>query len=333
MKKEKGIYHKTFYCSDLGNCSDGDRIFDIFLLSDVRYCSNDRGIKWLDIKLDDRTGSMRAKIWSDRIKMEYEGFCGQIVIVSGKINYYAGNPQMSIEQMQLAKDGEFALSELVRTLGKAKIKMYIEQMLSMVEMIESKDIKQYVKCFINDEMLQNMAVLPVNLKGHHAYRGGLLEHVCEVVTMVYHQMKSTEPVRELKYDKDLALAAALLHDIGCLKCYSENGYSHSVENSARLLGNAHISHAMLLDAKVKYSLNEDTYALLMHIIDASHGSVEPMTMEAMIVKSMNCLSAEIEMYENSCVQSELFMQKSDFIWSKDLKREISKVRRERSARE
>ena len=50
-------------------------------------------------------------------------------------------------------------------------------------------------------------------------------------------------------------------------------------------------------------------------------------MEAMIVKKMNELSAEMEMYEFSCSINDFYQQEADFIWSKELKREIIRLGR------
>lgn len=333
MRKEKGVYHKTFYCSELGNCSDGDKIFDIFLLSDVRYCSNDRGIKWLDINLNDRSGSIRAKVWSDRIQMEYEGFCGQIVLVSGRVNYFNGSPQISVDKMQLAKDEEFELTEVVRTLDKEKVQVYKDRICSMIEQIGSKDIKEYVMSLVNTKTLEKMAELPVHLKGHHSYRGGLLEHIYEVSATAYYYVKSTFAIRDIKYDVDLVLAGAMLHDIGSLVRYREDGYRYLIQSTQKLLGNSYATYMLLNDARKEKALEEETFGLLMHIVDASHGTAEPATMEAMIVRDMNRLSAEIEMYENSCLQN-VFSQKTttEFIWSSELKREISTVRRKNNGK-
>lgn len=328
MRKEKGIYNKTFYCEDVQNCSDGDKIFDIFLLADVRYCSNDRGVKWLNMRLEDKSGSVRAKVWSEKLEMEYEGFCGQIVLVSGSVTYFAGTPELSVEKMQIAKEGEFEFSEVIKTLRKEKVQVYCDEIMAMIEKIASKEIKAYVTGILDEKALRQMADLPVHLSGHHAYRGALLEHICEVVTASYYQVKSTAAIRDIKYDLDLVIAGAALHDIGSFLQYRKEGYGFVVNGTDKLLGRTFAAHRYLEEMRKQSSLDEETYSLLLHIIDTSHQNSEPMTMEAMIVRSMNGLSAELEMYESSCVSSERYRgRRTDFVWSKELKREITVIRR------
>lgn len=328
MRKEKGVYHKTFYCGDVLSCSDGERVFDIFLLADVKYCSNDRGVRWLSMRLEDKSGSMRAKVWSDRMEMEYEGFKGQIVLISGSVTYYAGTPELTVDKMQIAPEGEFELSEVVKTLRKEKIQVYKEEIISMVEKISSNCLREYVTGILNDDVLVRMADLPVHLSGHHTYRGALLEHVCEVITASYYYVKSTQAIRDIKYDLDLVLAGAALHDIGSLVQYRQAGYGFTIDGADKLLGNMYATHAMLDEARTRVPLGADTYGLLLHIIDASHVKEEPMTMEAMIVRRINELSAELEMYESACTTQDRYRSiSSDFLWSKELKREISRIRR------
>ena len=218
-------------------------------------------------------------------------------------------------------------------LSEEKCAIYKSSILSLIDKISTASIREFVSYQLNHDVLQQMAEIPLHLYRHHTYRGAMLEHVCEVATSAYYYAKSTYAFREQKYDIDLILAGALLHDIGMLAVFAKNGYGFSVAKSDRMLGDAYTTHMLLYEARFECEgsniiIDDLTFGLLMHIIDASHGKAEPATMEAMIVKSMNELSAEKEMYENSYISSDMYQQDSDFIWSKNLKREISRVRRE-----
>lgn len=327
MRKEKGVYHKTFFCNGLYGLSDGDKVFDYFLLSDIQYCSNDRGVRWLNLKLEDKTGVIRAKVWSEKISMEYEGYRGQIVIVSGRINYFAGRPELSVEQLELATEGKFEILEAVKTLRNEKIQVYKDQISFMISQIETVELREFVLGILDISALEKMSELPVHICGHHSYRGALLEHVCEVMTASYYHAKSTVAIRDIKYDLDLVIAGAALHDIGSLINCKREGYGFAMSGSDRLLGTSYSAHTLLNLARDRTPLDDTTFGLLLHIIDASHEKGEAQTLESMIVCDMNRLSAEMEMYENTCMMNECVFQNSEFIWSKELKREISRMRR------
>ena len=329
MRKENGVYHKTFFCDELRGLSDGERILDIFLLSDIQYCSNNRGIKWLNAVLSDKTGSIHAKIWADNIKIEHESFKGQIVIVKGTVTFYSGRQALSVEMMVTAKENEYELSEIIKNLGKEKVQIYKEQILSMVKGIVSEDLRNFVLGLVNEQSIEQMAKLPVHLKGHHAYCGALLEHMSEVVTGAYCYVKSTAVVREQRIDLDMVIAGALLHDINCLYIYKQEGYVFSMDETRQYIGKGLLTYQILEETRKKYKLDDVRYHLLLHIMEASHENGEPKTLEAMVVHGQNRLSSELDLYESCCLALENAGDDKNILWSQELKREIYRIRREK----
>ena len=152
---------------------DGHSIFDMFLVSRVMRYSNDRDIKWLGLTLEDRSGSIQAKIWADKIKVEYEGFEGQVVLLKGKVTYYMGLPELTVEVMKLMDEEKYALSDVCRMLRPEKIQVYVAQIMGMIEKIATEEIKDFVKSILTEETIRSMATLPVQLRGHHTYRGAV----------------------------------------------------------------------------------------------------------------------------------------------------------------
>ncbi len=235
MIKKQGVYHKSLYCADIRSCSDGESVFEIFLLSQVQYCSNDRSVKWQSLTLEDRTGTIKAKIWSDHIQMEYEGYQGQIVIVKGTVTYYAGRPNLTVEKMQVMEE-KYDLSEICWTLSPEKIKVYKEQISTMLASITDKKLQKLCSLILNTDRIEHMSKLPVHLEGHHTYRGALLEHTCEVVTGAYFQIKSTAVVRYMPCSQDLVIAGALLHDVSSTLQIRESGFGFQMDNTDRISG-------------------------------------------------------------------------------------------------
>lgn len=322
MKKENGKYRKTFHCAEINNCSDGDRIFDIFLLTDVRYCSNERGVKWLNVRLEDKTGTIHAKIWSENIDMEYEGMRGQIVYAAGNVSFYGGKPDFSIEKMRVADENAIEISEIIKVLPDIRRDQCKKQIKALIANIASETLRKFTEYFLTDSALEEMAVFPVRTSGHHCYRGGLMEHISEVVTASYYYAKTTSALREIPYDMDLVLAGALLHDIGSLICFQKDGYTFHVNDMDRLMGPGYLVNKALGEAKEKTGLDDAVFGQLLHIIEATHGNVNPVTMEAMLLRSQNRLSAELETYERVCMTAEEIRGPEGFVYSRELKREI-----------
>ena len=84
---------------------------------------------------------------------------------------------------------------------------------------------------------------------------------------------------------------------------------------------------MLLEtARRNVQLNTELFSQLYHVVEASHQGIEPRTLEAMVVHSNNQLSAELDFYENSCLETAITTESVDIFWSKDLKRELYRIR-------
>ena len=82
MNRQDGKYRKKIYASQFKDVSDEQVIFDLFLLTSVKYNSNTRGVKWLEVKLQDNTGFISGRIWADKIRSEYETMAGKPVFVN-----------------------------------------------------------------------------------------------------------------------------------------------------------------------------------------------------------------------------------------------------------
>ena len=79
---------------------DEEEILEVFLLDSVKYCSSRRQVKWLELRLQDSSGSISARVWGEHVRMEYQNMAGRLVLVRGKVHFYAGRPELAVEQIQ-----------------------------------------------------------------------------------------------------------------------------------------------------------------------------------------------------------------------------------------
>ena len=323
MEKSAGIYRKTYYAADLRQCSDGEQVFDLFLVSKLRQCANERSVRWLSILLSDRSGTITAKMWPENIRPEYEGYESKVVIVKGRIGYYSGRPELIVELMQPLEAGNFVESEICRCPTEEVLTFCERQIVSSIGKIQSEKLRAYVNSlYIEGGALHEMKELPVRVDGqHHAYRGGLIEHVSEVTTMAYYQAKTAAIYRTDPVSLDMVIAGALLHDAAAL-IQKPAGYGAVMEDTNRLMGYRYAAHSILNEGRQMCWIPEDLYARLIHIVDSSHEAGPlPLTAEAMIVRSANLLSITMGQYDDACQES----QQNDFVYSKRLRREIYRV--------
>ena len=141
-----------------------------------------------------------------------------------------------------------------------------------------------------------LRVWPAALTVHHAYRGGLLEHV----------LKLTEAgdamAAAYRVDADLVFAGAVLHDIGKIE---ELRYDEATSYSKRgnLIGHITMGVIMVRDAaRAIEGFPEDILTRIEHLIVSHHGArelgspVEPMTEEALILSSIDDLDATLHQF-------------------------------------
>jgi len=129
---------------------------------------------------------------------------------------------------------------------------------------------------------------------HHAYPGGLLDHILKV--------SETSDALGAAYraDRDLLFAGAVLHDIAKLDELT-TGESTGYSRDGNLIG--HVTLGVLIVRETTARLDgfpDDLRAQLEHLVVSHHGArqlgspVEPMTVEAFILSAADDLDAKID---------------------------------------
>jgi 3'-5' exoribonuclease len=138
-----------------------------------------------------------------------------------------------------------------------------------------------------------LRIWPAALVVHHAYRGGLLEHVLTIADA------GSALAGVYGADRDLLLAGAVLHDLGKLGELAYDGATtYSLDGN--LLG--HIAIGLTMVREIATGIDgfpADLRTRLEHLILSHHGSrelgspVEPMSIEAFILSALDELDATL----------------------------------------
>jgi 3'-5' exoribonuclease len=182
----------------------------------------------------------------------------------------------------------------------------------IIEVINPEDIKKDIYAILNkyistqsirdmlDEMVLNndkFYVWPAATRIHHAYPGGLAKHTLQVCR---HAINTWEQYEGKDLDIEVIVAGALLHDIGKLTEYAEDG-------SRTIFGDL-VSHIVDGSEKVaewcwKHNIdsNKDKkMVMIKHVILSHHekpefgAAVTPAILEAVVVARADNLDATIE---------------------------------------
>lgn len=284
------------YISQMG---ERESIDDVFVLTEKQLRPNKNGDLYLLMRLSDRTGTVNAMMWnaSDRTGRDFES--GDYVRVEGKSQYYNGNLQIIVSHVELAEPAIVNEDELLQ-VDQQQGERLMSKLASMLRGVNDVNLQYLGEAYlVDDDLIRNFKLAPAGIKAHHAYQGGLLEHVVSLMELALIVGDHYEEV-----DKDELVFGAFLHDIGKVRELSyEKGLGYSDEG--QLIGHLTIGIEML-DQKIREAegLSGETFPAelalrLKHMIQSHHGLPEygspkpPMTFEALALRNLDELDAKI----------------------------------------
>jgi 3'-5' exoribonuclease len=287
---------KDIYISDIAAFDEG-RAFDSFflvLLKQQRLTKTNK--PYLNLILGDKTGQIEARVWDPndpRIAKEFEK--GDVVKARGSASRFDERVQMKIDQLRLAQPGEAEKSDLLPATT-YDVEALWQSVGKYVASFTNADLKRLLETlFSNSELAQAFREAPAARQLHHAWLGGLLEHVVSLLEMA-DRVAEHYPL----LDRDLLLTGVILHDIG--KTRELNwvvGFDYTIEGT--LLG--HIQFGVEMVSKAIEQLPgfpERLKTLVIHMILAHHGKLEfgspklPMIPEALVLNFVDDLDAKMQ---------------------------------------
>jgi 23S rRNA maturation-related 3'-5' exoribonuclease YhaM len=165
-------------------------------------------------------------------------------------------------------------------------KLYIQEFNQLVDSVEDKHFKWILKNIFNEELCETFFSYPASVVDHHSYSSGLLQHTIEV-TKICNYLSNI-----YRADRDLLITAALLHDIGVLRCVEITGFEVQKTNWEYLVGVSEIS--ALFVSKIIYGAEfdyeGDKILKLYHLL-LNHDS-KPLMIESFILKEADQISSQ-----------------------------------------
>jgi len=299
---------KTPFVTDLNS---EQSITTFFLVHEKEIRNTREGKPYLRLELGDRSGTIEARMWDQFDVVVKNINRDDFVKVSARVEIYRNKPQLSLQQLRLAKPEEVDLADFLPHTKEDVGKLYA-QLLEYAGSIANPWLKKLVTGIISDPAIAaKYKRAPAAKVMHHAYLGGLLEHVIGLCGLAK-QIAAHYP----ELDVDLLLTAAILHDVGKLDelCYAR-AIGYTVEG--QLLGHIvmeleTVSKAM--DAIEGFPANLKT--VVQHLLISHHGQYEfgspklPMIREAMAFHYMDDLDSKL-----AAVRAALAVDSGEPEWS------------------
>ena len=285
---------KEFYLCDCTR-HEHNIITSNFVVVSKQIKPKKTGEPYLALTLGDRSGQLEAKMW-DNVEEVLNVFeQDDFVKVKGLVNKYKNRFQLTIHKLRKLGETEIEFSEYLPKTTKNVDELW-QSLADFIASFQNPHLKALVQAFMSDpEIAAAYRNAPAAKTLHHAYIGGLLDHVvslcrsCDLVCRNYPQV-----------NRDLLLTGVFLHDIGKIHELAYNR-SFSYTTRGQLLGHMIIELEML---QVKLALVPDFPAelkiLIEHLIISHHGQYEfgslklPMFPEALLLHYMDDLDSKME---------------------------------------
>jgi 3'-5' exoribonuclease len=288
---------RKIYARDL---ETKERLITVFLVTRKAHHVGRSGKPYLTLVLSDKTGDVDARIFDSVEAVEPTFAVGDYVLVEGQVITFHGKPQVLVEKLERLDPEpidrkEFAAPVPTREVGPSREAPRVGQILELVEKVQDPHVKALLLSFLNDpEISEGLQRAPAGKNIHHAYSGGLADHLLSVIRLA-HRIADHYPMA----DRDLLVAGALLHDIGKV---AELSHAKNFEytDEGRLVG-----HLVMTAQKIREKSSQiPNFPKLLehhitHLVLAHHGSLElgspkvPMTLEALLVHSIDLMDAQV----------------------------------------
>ncbi len=287
---------KDIYIADIAAFDEG-KIFDgFFLVLSKQQRTTKTNKPYLSLTLGDRTGQLEGRVWEPgdpRIAKAFEK--GDLVKARGSASRFDDRLQMKIDQLRVATALEVDKSDMLPSTT-YDVSALWSQLQASVESLTNPDLKLLVATILNDPAIATAyREAPAARQLHHAWLGGLLEHVVSLLSLA-DRVAAHYPL----LDRDLLLTGVILHDIGKIRELSwEIGFDYTIEGT--LLG--HIQMGIDLVEKTMASLPafpDRLRTLVLHMILSHHGKLEfgspklPMIPEALALNFVDDLDAKMQ---------------------------------------
>ena len=278
---------------------EGDPFAGILLAQEAMFKTSAKGSEYLELKLADASGELRAFLWDIRaIEGDMDAVQADAFLwVKGAVSSYNGRLQLKLDKARYAADAEVGDFSRFFPVSTRPVSEMLEEMDGIIATVMDPWIRSLLTAFfIEDAALREaFAKAPAAKSMHHVYLGGLLEHTLSIQGMA---IRACEHYPDL--NRDLVVAGVFLHDVGKT---AELSYQRSFgyTDAGNLLGHIPIETEWINREVGKIpGFPEELRLQILHIVLSHHGRLEygspvlPKTPEALLVHYLDDLDGKLE---------------------------------------
>lgn len=275
---------------------EGERINEIYLCKVKQSAVTKAGKPYENLVLQDKTGTLDAKIWEPGSVGIDEFDALDYIAVMGDVTSFQGNLQLNVKRVRKVEEGEYEPKDYLPVSTRNTDEMYAE-LTALISSVKQPYLKKLLESFFveDKDFVKRFKFHSAAKTVHHGFVGGLLEHTlsvtkhCDYFASVYQIL-----------NRDLIISAAMFHDIGKLEelsTFPENDYT----DAGQLLGHIMIGAEMVgerirtIPGFPRGLANELKHCILAHHGELEYGSPKkPALAEALALSFADNIDAKME---------------------------------------
>lgn len=273
---------------------DKDHFLTCFLVNDKSIGVDRNGKSYMSLQISDASGVINARVFErvDELAPAFQS--GDFIKMKGFVQNYQGRIQVVGQDISKAGPQDFQVGDLIRSAA-GDINELMQKLKAAVSEVEGPWVRGLLQKVLADpEISTALMKTPAAKSIHHAYLGGLLEHVVSIVGVMEALAKHYPFL-----NRDLLVFGAIFHDIGKISELAVEVGIHYTDKG-RLVGHMAIACEMIdAHAATIDGFPDDIKDVLKHIVLSHHGKLEygspklPMLPEAMVVAMIDDLDSKL----------------------------------------
>lgn len=278
----------------ISELKEKDNVLQTFIVKEKNLSLGKNGRPFLSLSLGDKTGSLDAKMW-DQVEDAAKNFeIGDIVLIKGVIQLFQNRKQLIIHKIDKVDHQQVEMTEFIAT-SKVDAQALFLELIQIVKTMKNSQLKQLVMDTLEDPEIKPLFLkAPAAKSIHHAWVGGLIEHVVSMTKILVFMGDHYNFL-----NKDLLVFGAIFHDLGKIWELSYDS-AFSYTDRGRLIGHMEMA-CELIDKKSARILgfNQELRDICKHIVLSHHGKYEygspkrPKFLEALLVAMVDDLDSKV----------------------------------------
>jgi 3'-5' exoribonuclease len=281
--------------------TDGQQVDAVFGVRERELRQRRSGGQWLRLAVCDRSGTIEAVAW-ESVEESFEiAVPGSAVHISGRFGVHPQyGPKITVESIRPARPEEFEGADLADgpRISVGRLEAELGELLGTVQ---NPLLRELLSRFFDhaSPVWARFREAPAAKYYHQAYRHGLLDHTVSVAQAVSASASAFPGI-----DRDVAVAGALLHDIGKTMAYNEDPLAIDLTDAGRLQGEIPLGYYLVRREIERIDgFDPELAQAILHIILSHHGALEngspvlPATREATLVHAIDNLGGKLGSFD------------------------------------